>query len=239
MKSSGGRCIAVVICAAGSSRRMGGEKKEYLPLVKGKPLTVLGAAFGAFASCPEIGPIVITVPPDEKNGEAKACLPHELLSNRTDLIPGGLTRRSSVHKALLFLKKYNPSHVLIHDGARPWIKQDLIVKIIEAAIKYRAVIPALPLLETPKKIGTIEPGFPDTMFINQHLRREELYTAQTPQGFAFAEILAAHEKAREREEAENFEYTDDAEVWGEFIGQVAIIPGDPANRKVTFPEDLI
>ena len=239
--------VAAVICAAGSSKRMGGKKKEYLPLPE-TPLTVLGAAVSAFASCPKIGPIVITVPPGDEPTEAVFCLPPELRSvkpeqNRVIFVPGGRTRRSSVYNALSRLKSYQPSHVLIHDGARPWINQDLIKKIIEAAIKYGAVIPALPLLETPKELGPIVPGFtdknfPDMRFIKRHLRREELCGAQTPQGFAFGEIMAAHEKAREREERDNFEYTDDAEVWGEFIGQVAVIPGDPANRKITYPEDL-
>ena len=243
-----GNSIAVVICAAGSSKRMGGEKKEYQPFPNEKSLTVLGAAVNAFISCPQIGPIVITVPPGEENGKAMDCLPFELRSAtlpdcegraRLTFVPGGLTRRSSVHKALSALKSHEPSYVLIHDGARPWVKQNLIEKIIEAAIKYGAVIPALPLTETPKELENTEPGLPGIRFIKRHLRREELCSAQTPQGFAFTEILAAHEKAREREEKETFEYTDDAEVWGEFVGHVAVIPGDPANRKITFPEDLV
>ena len=253
--SVNGKNIAVIICAAGSSKRMGGKKKEYLPLPGGtppspteKPLTVLGAALSAFASCPEIGHIVITVPPDEGTEEVITCLPAELngASNIT-FVPGGQTRRSSVHNALSALKSYKPSHVLIHDGARPWIKRHLIENIIEAAIKYGAVIPALPLVETPKELSSKEPeftaefadgAFSGTKFIKRHLRREELCAAQTPQGFAFAEILKAHEKASEREKTDNFEYTDDAEVWGEFVGLVAVIPGDPANKKITFPEDL-
>ena len=248
--------IAAVICAAGSSSRMRGIKKEYLPLPppspSGKPVTVLGAAVSAFASSTQIGPIVVTVTPDSENGinAAKASLPEELRSNeqsgnpqqRIFFVPGGPTRRASVYNALKFLESHNPAYVLIHDGARPWIKGDLIEKIIKAAISYGAVIPALPLIETPKEFS----GFPEPAagpevpaLIKRHLRRTELCTAQTPQGFRFPEILTAHEKAREKEERENYEYTDDAEVWGEFIGQVAVIPGDPENRKITYPEDLV
>jgi len=140
-----------------------------------------------------------------------------------------------VHNALLFLASYKPSHVLIHDGARPWIKPELIEKIIECATKYGAVIPALPLVETPKELKT---SAGEVKLVERHLRRENLCVVQTPQGFAFPEILTAHEKAAEREEKEGFEYTDDAEVWGEFTGQVAVIPGDVENRKITYPEDL-
>jgi 2-C-methyl-D-erythritol 4-phosphate cytidylyltransferase/2-C-methyl-D-erythritol 4-phosphate cytidylyltransferase/2-C-methyl-D-erythritol 2,4-cyclodiphosphate synthase len=63
--------------------------------------------------------------------------------------------------------------------------------------------------------------------------------AQTPQTFAFPDILRAHEKAAERELREGYEYTDDAEVWGEFIGPVASTPGSAKNRKITYPEDLV
>ncbi|GHV58148.1 hypothetical protein AGMMS49579_25110 [Spirochaetia bacterium] len=98
--------------------------------------------------------------------------------------------------------------------------------------KHKAALPLLPLLETPKEIG--EDGF-----VKRHLRRANIGAAQTPQGFAFPEILRAHEKAAERELREKFEYTDDAEVWGEFCGPVAVVKGVPENRKITFPEDLI
>jgi 2-C-methyl-D-erythritol 4-phosphate cytidylyltransferase len=99
-----------------------------------------------------------------------------------------------------------------------------------AVMRYRAALPLLPLTETPKEY---QGGF-----VTRHLRRAAVGAAQTPQGFAFPEILRAHEKAAERELADHAEYTDDAEIWGEFMGPVAVIPGAPENRKITFPEDL-
>jgi len=252
--------IAAIICAAGSSRRMGGVKKEYLSLpfiskensFSGNPITVLGAAVSAFASLQQIRHIVITVPPGEES-QARSCLPKELQSEteRVYLVSGGKTRRASVYNALLFLAEHKPSHVLIHDGARPWIKQELIKRITEATIKYGAAIPALPLVETPKELGSANANSnnfyhgvtrseesKECRFIERHLKRENICVVQTPQGFAFPEILAAHEKAAKKEEHESFEYTDDAEVWGEFAGQVAVIPGDSENRKITYPEDI-
>jgi len=233
-----GAPIAAIICAAGSSKRMGGVKKEYLalPSTSESPLTVLGAAVSAFASLPQIRPIVIAVPPGEES-EARSSLPKELTyeNERIFFVSGGKTRRASVHNALLFLASHKPAYVLIHDGARPWVKRELIEKIIEGAIKYRAAIPALPLIETPKELKT---STGEVKFVERHLRRENLCAVQTPQGFAFPEILATHEKASEKEEKEGFEYTDDAEVWGEFTGQVAVIHGEPENRKITYPEDL-
>ena len=246
--------VAAVITAAGSSRRMSGKKKEYCDLPpafeNGETLTVLGAAAKAFASCPQIGPIVITIPQGEESA-ALACLPLELRSceNRIVFVTGGPTRRASVHNALLKLKERNVTHVLIHDGARPWVKVNLIERIITAVMLHGAVIPALALTETPKELdgalnaelATEKNG--DVRFIRRHLKRTELCAAQTPQGFKFSGILAAHEKAALKEEAARkigqvIEYTDDAEVWGEFAGQVAVIPGDSENRKITYPEDI-
>ena len=231
--------IAAVICAAGASRRMGGVKKEFLPLKEsGSALTVLGAAVFAFASVPSIKTIVIAIP---ENGEqaARQALPPELLSKKRPAIrfvPGGKTRCASVYRSLSLLAVDNPRYVLIHDGARPWITPAFIEKVIEAVKLNNAVIPILPLTETPKEyVGPF--GF-SPVFIVRHLKRESTGVAQTPQAFAFPEILEAYEKAAEHEYWENVVFTDDAEVWGRFHGPVAAIPGLEQNRKITFPSDL-
>jgi len=239
--------IAAVICAAGSSARMGGVKKEYLPL-PGNPdsLSVLGAAVSAFAAVPEISPIVIVVPEEAETGEAAArnALLPEIL-NGTDpivrFVIGGSTRRASVFNALRALAADAPDYVLIHDGARPWVSPDLIERAIRGVKQYRAVIPLLPLTETPKETDLPLDGFVGCdswgpVFIKQQLKRAFIGTAQTPQAFAFPEILSAHEKAAAQNGGRDF--TDDAEVWAEFNGPVAVIPGEISNRKITFKEDM-
>ncbi|MDR1428788.1 MAG: 2-C-methyl-D-erythritol 4-phosphate cytidylyltransferase [Spirochaetaceae bacterium] len=227
---------AALICAAGSSTRMGGVKKEYQVLPgafdgKKRPLTVLGASAAAFAALPEIGVIVITIPPSSSQKEAEAAL-GELPDGGTPVffVHGGPTRRASVHLALEFLKDHEPSLVLIHDGARPWVSGKLIRSVISAVTRYGSALPLLPLGETPKEIDS-------SGFVVRHLRRASIAAAQTPQGFRFPDILRAHELAAKKEQ-EGFEYTDDAEVWGEFIGKVAGVPGERTNKKITFPEDL-
>ncbi|MDR1950324.1 MAG: 2-C-methyl-D-erythritol 4-phosphate cytidylyltransferase [Spirochaetaceae bacterium] len=245
MSAAGGlreAAIAAVITAAGSSKRMGGIKKEYRPLggdardPAGKPLSVLGAVALAFAAVRGIGLLVIPYPPESDEGEAaaRASLPAGLLDAagpEIRFVPGGPTRRASVHRALSFLEPYAPSYVLIHDGARPWVEPDLIRGIIAAVIKHGAAIPLLPLTETPKETD-------GTGFVTRHLNRARTGTAQTPQAFAFPAILRAHEQAARREALEGPVYTDDAEIWGEFCGPVAVIPGSPRNRKITFPADM-
>ncbi|MDR2211360.1 MAG: 2-C-methyl-D-erythritol 4-phosphate cytidylyltransferase [Spirochaetaceae bacterium] len=233
--------IAAIITAAGSSSRIG-VKKEYRLVgdktdMEGRPLTVLGKAALAFAACSRISTVVITVPNDPNLGEfaARDSLPARLLKSRGKphffFVPGGPTRRASVHHALSMLEGYHPGYVLIHDGARPWIEPALIDRVIDAMLKHRAAIPLLPLTDTPKEID--EAGI-----VKRHLRRMLVGNAQTPQGFSFPEILRAHKRAAEREQAEGWVYTDDAEVWGEFVGDVFVVPGSPLNKKITFPEDL-
>jgi len=238
--------IAAVICAAGSSARMGGAKKEYLPLPGvSDSLTVLGAAVCAFTAVPEIRIIVIVVPEAPETGEitARNALPPEILAGspqKVRFVTGGCTRRASVFNALRALATDAPNYVLIHDGARPWISTDLIKRVITGVKKYRAVIPLLPLTETPKETNLPLEGFVDCdslypVYIKQQLKRAFIGTAQTPQAFAFPEILAAHEKA---DAQEGRDYTDDAEVWAEFCGPVAVVPGETVNRKITFKEDI-
>ena len=232
--------IAAIITAAGSSSRIG-VKKEYRLFEneadkEGKPLSVLGKAVLPFAECPLIETIVITVPRSQSLGEnaARSSLPAYLFNAhakpRILFVPGGSTRCGSVLNALTLLKNINPRYVLIHDGARPWIEPALIERVIDAMFKHEAVIPAVPLIDTPKEID-------ENGYIKRHLRRVHVGNAQTPQGFAFSDILYAHEKAALKEKAGEL-YTDDAEVWGEFIGDVFVVPGSPQNKKITFPEDL-
>jgi 2-C-methyl-D-erythritol 4-phosphate cytidylyltransferase len=130
--------------------------------------------------------------------------------------------------------------VLIHDGARPWVSPSLIENIIEEVKKHGAVIPLLPITDTPKECDAPlreykQDGETQAVLITRHLKRANTGIAQTPQAFKFPEILRAHEKAAE---VEDEEFTDDAEIWGRFCGSVAIIPGSPENRKITFPEDI-
>jgi 2-C-methyl-D-erythritol 4-phosphate cytidylyltransferase len=222
----------------------GSVKKEYRLLSGG--LTVLGAAVSAFAAVPAIKTIVIVVPADPETGEAAArkALPPEFLAGEKGpailFVCGGATRRASVFNALSLLADYAPDFVLIHDGARPWVSPSLINRIIAGAKKYRAVIPLLPLTETPKETDIpLDSSGTGPVFIQRHIKRAFMGAAQTPQGFAFPEILAAHRQAAVREESAHVEFTDDAEVWASFCGPVAAISGESENRKITFPEDLV
>jgi 2-C-methyl-D-erythritol 4-phosphate cytidylyltransferase len=237
--------IAVVICAAGASSRFKlkgspAQKKEYQKLSNGN--TVLGTAVSTFASVPSVQVIVISVPENDENAVC-AALPANLLTSETPkilFVTGGSTRQHSVFNALRLLADFNPDYALIHDGARPWVSHSLIENIIKAVKKHNAVIPFLPLTDTPKECEspweTQSANDTSPIFIKTHLKRTNTGIAQTPQAFKFPEILDAHKQAAN---VETEEFTDDAEIWGRFCGQVAVIRGDPENKKITFPEDLI
>jgi len=233
--------IAVIILAAGASSRMGGKKKEFLKLNENENLTVLGSAVNAFLSFPEIQSIIIAVSSGEEDAARKA-LPANVseCKKNIDFVKGGDSRCASVFNALSFLEQRyervkEPHYALIHDGARPWVSVSLVANIIESVKKYGAVIPLLPLTDTPKECDAqIQLNESEPVFIKTHLKRANTGMAQTPQGFKFPEILYAHQKAALTKE----EFTDDAEVWGRFCGQVAVILGEQENRKITFPEDL-
>jgi len=232
--------VAAVICAAGSSSRMGGIKKEFQRLKPSHPITVLGSAVSAFAAVPSVRVIAIAVN-ENREDEARKALPAERLSAQKPEIlftAGGKSRRESVYNALRALAPHKPRYVLIHDGARPWLEPSLIEKLIEEVKKHSAVIPLLQITETPKECSSaldehVTQG--NAVFIKTHLKRANTGVAQTPQAFKFPEILRAHEKAAELDD-ENF--TDDAEIWGRFCGPVAVIPGSPENKKITFPQDF-
>ena len=123
--------------------------------------------------------------------------------------------------------KNHPQIVLIHDGARPFVSQKIILEGIQAAQEFGASVPGLTPTDTQKQID--EDGF-----ITNHLQRASLVAVQTPQCFDFQMLLEAHKKAHQEEK----EYTDDTEIWGKYCGKVKVITGESKNIKITYPKDL-
>jgi 2-C-methyl-D-erythritol 4-phosphate cytidylyltransferase/2-C-methyl-D-erythritol 2,4-cyclodiphosphate synthase len=121
-----------------------------------------------------------------------------------------------------------PSLVLIHDAARPFVGRDVICRVIDALSRHAGAIAAEPVTDTLKRAsssGTIA-GTVD---------RTGLWRAQTPQGFRFAPILAAHRRAASEGRAD---FTDDASL-AEWAGlEVALVQGSSRNMKITHAEDL-
>jgi 2-C-methyl-D-erythritol 4-phosphate cytidylyltransferase / 2-C-methyl-D-erythritol 2,4-cyclodiphosphate synthase len=140
---------------------------------------------------------------------------------------GGATRQGSVHNGLEALKAYAPDRVLIHDAVRPFVTREIIDRVLGALDHTPGAIAALPLADTLKRVG------PDQR-VATTLDRTQIWRAQTPQGFRFADILAAHAAAA----TAGVEMTDDAGI-AEWAGlPVALVMGTETNRKLTTAEDL-
>ena len=231
------RCAAVVT-AAGASTRMGGAAKKEFRSLGGVP--VLALAIRPFLSA-GFERIVVTLPAG-RLGNASALLAPFLDVATLTLVEGGATRQESVRLGLRALADDPPDLVLIHDGARPWLAPALLACVAEAAERFGACVPVVEVTEAVKEVGE-EPGGGtdgtaaapgDAQLVLRHLPRRHLRFAQTPQGFSYPRIVAAHERAR----AEGLSFVDDAEVFDRFAGPVAWVPGDPSNRKITFSDDL-
>jgi 2-C-methyl-D-erythritol 4-phosphate cytidylyltransferase/2-C-methyl-D-erythritol 2,4-cyclodiphosphate synthase len=218
------RTAALVVAAGRGIRASGPQPKQY-SLVAGAP--VLARTLAVFLDDPRIDlvQVVIGVADEELYAKAIAGLAGPKLLAP---VPGGATRQASVRCGLEALRLHAPDHVLIHDAVRPFVSHDIIGRVIGALADTPGAIAAVPVADTLKRSG------PDNR-IAATLDRAGLWRAQTPQGFRFADILAAHEAAA----AAGYEdLTDDAAV-AEWAGlAVALVPGSEANRKLTTAEDL-
>jgi len=212
--------IVALITASGRGSRfsLGGEgiPKQYMPLA-GVPM--LRHTILSFLNHPKIDDVMCTIHPDDVTLYEEATIGLDLLNP----VFGGQTRQISVHNGLEALKEYNPQKILIHDGARPFTTKRVINGILEKLETHPAVIPAIAIEDTIKKYrnGKIE----------WTLERENLWRAQTPQGFIYKDILNAHKSLK------HMNFTDDAAL-DEYCGiPVAIVPGSQNNFKITTEED--
>src|SRR5207253_11006160 len=155
--------------------------------------------------------------------EAVSALKHAPPTN------GGATRQQSVHAGLEALAGARPDIVLIHDAARPFVTEAVISRAIDAAGRTGAAIPAVAVADTIKLIGAAGD-------VEATPERARLRIAQTPQAFRYDVILEAHRRAVR--EGRN-DFTDDAAL-AEWAGlTVATFEGDPANMKLTTPQDFV
>jgi 2-C-methyl-D-erythritol 4-phosphate cytidylyltransferase / 2-C-methyl-D-erythritol 2,4-cyclodiphosphate synthase len=210
--------VYALIVAAGRGSRFGGERpKQYQPLAG---QMVLRHAVAAFARHPRISGVQVIIRPQDANLCERAVAGLEVLPHAS----GGVTRQDSVRLGLEALTARRPDRVLIHDGARPFPDAGLIDRVIDALEEAPAAIPCLALRDTIKRA---EDGR-----IRATVDRTELWRAQTPQGFHFDKILAAHRAAT------GLDLTDDSAV-AEAAGLLPrLIAGDENNLKITTVEDI-
>ena len=216
--------VGVVVPASGKGRRMGGVRSKQFLELDGKPIII--RTLEHFQSSPLIDCIVVAVSSDVIE-EAHSLIGGAGLTKVTGIVSGGDERQDSVWCGLEALDSRDLHFVLVHDGVRPFIDGDLIDRVLSAAVRYRAAVPAVRAKETVKLTGT-------DGFVQETLPREQLWIAQTPQAFEFKLLHRAYERAR----ADGFIGTDDASLVERLEEKVSIVEGSYDNIKITTPEDL-
>lgn len=209
--------LSAVILAAGTSQRMAGINKLFVPLME-KPL--LAWSVDTCQRCCLIQHIVLVLT-DEDLGRGQK-LKKERGWSKVDLCPGGKQRQDSVKQGLNEMGACN--FVMIHDGARPFLTPNLIENGLQLALKTGASVAGVPVKDTIKLADSEK-------FIKQTLRRDRLWATQTPQIFSFDLINRAYEDL-------TTEITDDATAVEHMGHKVQIYMGDYKNVKVTTKEDL-
>lgn len=212
--------FAAVVVAAGKGLRVGGDTPKQFRHWRGKALIRHSVERLLDAGA---RPLVIVVAPDAGEHAEAALERLEAYS----LVPGGATRQDSVRAGLEALVSASPTHVLIHDAARPDLPRAVIERLVGALEQFSGAIPALPVVDSLAVAGADE-----TMAGKAD--RESLRRVQTPQAFRFADILAAHRAWEGATDA-----GDDAQVLAASSGSVALVQGDERLKKITFAEDLM
>jgi 2-C-methyl-D-erythritol 4-phosphate cytidylyltransferase/2-C-methyl-D-erythritol 2,4-cyclodiphosphate synthase len=204
----------LIVASGRGERAGGGVAKQYRPIA-GRP--VLAWTIAAFQGTDLIQ---VVIGPDDGPAFAAATADFALLPPAT----GGPNRQESVRLGLEALAAYGPEYVLIHDAARPLASPALIARVTPALKNgAQAVVPVLPVTDALKRTDG------DALAA---VSRDGLYRAQTPQGFEYNTILAAHRTQRGREAVDDIAIAENAGL------KITTVAGDERNMKITAPEDF-
>jgi len=208
--------IAVIVPAAGTGSRFGGQiPKQFQPLA-GKPL--IQHVIERFLLDENVSRVIVPV--------AEMLLGSVKNSERITFVAGGETRLQSVMRGIEHAE--DAELIAIHDAARPLFSTETFHAVVAAAREFGAALPVVPVADTIHVMT-------DDATIERTLDRSMLAAAQTPQCFR-AEVLR-DVLARARQE--NVDATDEAGLAARFGYSVKAVPGDPRNLKITVPEDMV
>ncbi len=213
-----GHCVSLVV-ASGRGERFGGARPKQYRHLAGRP--ILHHCLRAFAGHPRVDAVRAVIHPGD------LALYDEAAQGLALLEPahGGAARQDSVRLGLESLAADPPELVLIHDGVRALVDAALIDRVLDGLQAHAAVLPALPVTDTLKRVGGGA--------VTGTLDRTGLWRAQTPQGFRYRAILDAHRAFAGQS------MTDDCAL-AEAAGlRVAVVAGAERNLKITEPADLI
>ena len=216
---------AAIVLAAGSGKRMNSKvHKQYL-IIQDRP--VLYYSLKAFEDS-AVDEIVLVVGKGEEKFCRKEIVDKYGISKVKAIVEGGKERYHSVFEGLK--QTSDADYVLIHDGARPFVNQDIIRRCMQEVQKYQACVVGMPVKDTIKIAD--EGGY-----AKQTPDRKNVWMIQTPQTFSYAHIYEAYEEMLKTEDTA---ITDDAMVLERIKGKKSkLIEGSYRNIKITTPEDLL
>lgn len=210
--------VGAVILAAGSSRRMKGINKIFMP-VNGRPL--ISWTVDAFERSPHIDRISLVFS-DETIESGRKLVESERWKKVCAVAKGHGRRQDSAREGLIGLGRCEI--VLIHDGARACVTDDIIGRAVDAARVHGAAAAAVRVTDTIKDVD-------DKGMVIRTYDRSRLWAVQTPQAFKYGIIAEAHSRIKE-------DVTDDTSMV-ELLGQkVAVFEGSYSNIKLTTPDDI-
>jgi 2-C-methyl-D-erythritol 4-phosphate cytidylyltransferase len=215
---------AVIVSAGKGHRFIEGKKKQFY-LLADKP--ILAHTLYKFENCPLIRSILLVVGQEDMDYCLSEIVEKYQYRKISQVVPGGKRRQESVKNGIDVLPK-GAEVVVIHDGVRPFVTEEMIEESIRSAVIFQAVVMAMPVKETIKMVqqdGTVL----------KTIDREFLWQIQTPQTFQVDVIKEAYHKATE----DGFIGTDDASLVERIGIKVHILPGSYNNIKITTPEDLV
>lgn len=212
-------CSAIVV-AAGSSVRMG-EDKLFMELC-GVP--VLARTLQALNACHCIDEIILVVRADCLEKASALCVDYGI-TKATKVVCGGKNRNESALSGVSEIRR-DARVAIIHDGARPFVTEEIVNSVVHAAALYKCAAPGVPVTDTIKTVeNDIVTGTPE---------RSKLMAVQTPQAFHPDLIKTALTKAV----AGNISYTDDCAAVEALGAVVHMTDGAPENIKITRPLDI-
>lgn len=214
------RDVGVVVPAAGSGRRMGGRRKQYMELA-GRP--VLLRSIAPFLRRSDVLEVVVALPPDDVETPPGWLVEAD---PRVRVVPGGETRGGSVRAAVEALSD-GVRIVAIHDGARPLLDPQTVKRCLDAARGGKGAVAGWPAVDTMKQVD-------ENGCILRTPDRSTLWHAQTPQVFPRELIVEAYRSASDGD----LGATDDAALVERRGGEVHVVRGSSRNIKVTRSDDM-
>ncbi|NLD20609.1 MAG: 2-C-methyl-D-erythritol 2,4-cyclodiphosphate synthase [Clostridiales bacterium] len=216
--------VAVIIAAAGKGTRIGGPIPKQFLKIGGEP--VLLKTLKAFSSLDEVDYIFI-VANEEYVDYCQALVAENGIGKVEGVVKGGGHRQDSVYNALQEVNRKRPgvAHVLIHDGARPFVSEEIILNVIKATAEEGAAVACVAMKNSVRKA---QDG------VSQSVDRRDYFSVQTPQGFKKAILIEAYDKALQ----DGYYGTDDAGLVERVGYRVKMVSGDYQNIKITTKEDL-